>query len=547
MTKKAENKNPNKKNQNSSSHIVSKLIFISAALIGLLSFYIYNIITIPPEVPQFDLNQWWGPYPIDLNRDLSIRPFTIEFTDVIINDLRERLLHRREFTPPLEDAGFTYGFNSNFLTQVLDYWQNKYNFKDREQFLNRYNHFKTNIQGLDIHFVHVKPQVSNHIHVIPLLMLHGWPGSFREFYEMIVKLARPHPSYNFVFELIIPSLPGFGYSEAPVRPGFGPAEMAVVIRNLMRRIGHERYYVHGGDAGHIVGSVMATLFQDEVLGFHTNMPVLMYHPLATAYTLLGSIWPSLIVEKELESRLYPLSQHFQRHLEESGYIHIQATKPDTIGAALTDSPTGLAAYILEKFSTWTNYEYKKAADGKLLMKYSLTHLLDNVMIYWATNSITTSMRLYSEACSKRNLALKLDQIPTNVPTWGIKFKHELIFQPDSLLRLKYKNYLHSTIVEDGGHFAALEMPDLLADDVFEAVDTFMEFHSGKKAEQERNLPKDETAKNIYEFTALNVYGKNVKLDEYKGHVLVIVDASNQRSIANSDYEQLNELLYKYAP
>ncbi|XP_052751010.1 juvenile hormone epoxide hydrolase-like isoform X3 [Galleria mellonella] len=531
----------------SSTGMVSKLIFISAALIGLLSFYIYNIITIPPEVPQFDLNQWWGPYPIDLNRDLSIRPFTIEFTDVIINDLRERLLHRREFTPPLEDAGFTYGFNSNFLTQVLDYWQNKYNFKDREQFLNRYNHFKTNIQGLDIHFVHVKPQVSNHIHVIPLLMLHGWPGSFREFYEMIVKLARPHPSYNFVFELIIPSLPGFGYSEAPVRPGFGPAEMAVVIRNLMRRIGHERYYVHGGDAGHIVGSVMATLFQDEVLGFHTNMPVLMYHPLATAYTLLGSIWPSLIVEKELESRLYPLSQHFQRHLEESGYIHIQATKPDTIGAALTDSPTGLAAYILEKFSTWTNYEYKKAADGKLLMKYSLTHLLDNVMIYWATNSITTSMRLYSEACSKRNLALKLDQIPTNVPTWGIKFKHELIFQPDSLLRLKYKNYLHSTIVEDGGHFAALEMPDLLADDVFEAVDTFMEFHSGKNLKQETQVqPNYETAKTIYEFTVRNINGKDVKLDRYKGHVLVIVNVASQCGLTDTNYEQLNELYERYA-
>ncbi|KAM3962230.1 juvenile hormone epoxide hydrolase-like protein 3 [Aphomia sociella] len=551
MSKKPGNKNPNdKKKKISSSFPIGKLAFASAVLIGFASYYVYNVVTTPPEMPKFDLDQWWGPYPIDLKRDLSIHPFTIEFTDVIINDLRERLLHRRDFVPPLEDAGFTYGFNSNFLTQVIDYWQNKYNFKDREQFLNKYDHFKTNIQGLDIHFLHVKPKVSTNVQVVPLLMMHGWPGSFREFYEMVPKLTIPRPGYKFVFELIIPSLPGYGYSQAPVRPGFGPAEMAVVIRNLMKRIGHDRYYIQGGDVGHNVGSIMSTLFPDEVLGFHTNFPTVLFHRLANVYTILGSFWPSLIVEEELKSRMYPLGAHFQKNLEESGYMHIQATKPDTIGAALTDSPVGLAAYILEKFSTWTNNEYKKAADGKLLMKYSLTHLLDNVMIYWATNSITTSMRLYAETLSNRNLALKLEEIPTNVPTWGIKFKHELIFHPDILLRLKYKNYLHSTVVEDGGHFAALEMPDILADDLFEAVDTFREFHGTKSSinnkQETENEQNHETAKTVYEFTVKNIQGRDIKLDKYKGHVLLIVNVASKCGLTETNYEQLNELYERYA-
>ncbi|XP_059056212.1 juvenile hormone epoxide hydrolase-like [Achroia grisella] len=548
MSQPAEDKSINdKKKPDSACNTVNVVVFLTAVVVGIFSYYVYNTIRTPPKVPQFDIDQWWGPYPINLKRDLSIRPFKIEFTDVIVNDLKERLLHRREFIPPLDDAGFTYGFNSHFLNEVLNYWQNKYNFKDREQFLNKYNHFKTNIQGLDIHFVHVKPKVTEEYEVVPLLLLHGWPGSFREFYEMIPKLVTPRPGYKFIFELIIPSLPGYGYSQAPSRRGLGPAEIAIIMRNLMHRIGHKHYYIQGGDIGHNVGSIIATLFQDEVLGFHTNMPILLFHPIATVYTLLGSFWPRLVVEAELKNRMYPIGQHFQRQLEESGYLHIQGTKPDTIGAALTDSPTGLAAYILEKFSTWTNNEYKKAADGKLLMKYSLTHLLDNVMIYWATNSITTSMRLYAEFCSKRNMALKLDEIPTNVPTWGIKFKHELMFHPDSLLRLKYKKYLHSTIVEDGGHFAALEMPDILADDIYKAVDTFIEYHNIQNAKQELQLqPNYEKAKTVYEFTAKNIDGKEVKLEKYKGHVLVIVNVASQCGLTDVNYEQLNQLYEKYA-
>ncbi|CAG9792383.1 unnamed protein product [Diatraea saccharalis] len=536
-----EYKGPNTISKSTSSGSVGKLLFVFAILGGLLAFYVYKVVTTPPDLPKYDVNNWWGPYPIDQQKDVSIRPFKIEFSDVIVNDLRERLMHRRPFVPPLEGTGFDYGFNSNFLGQVLHYWENKYNFKDRQNFFNKFDHYKTNIQGLDIHYIHVKPKVSADIEVLPLLMLHGWPGSIREFYELIPKLTTPRPGDNFVFEIIAPSLPGFGYSQSPARKGFGPVETAVLMSNLMKRVGRTQYYIQGGDFGHVIGSTMATLFPEQILGFHTNMPV-NTSPVAMFYLWLGSLWPSMLVEHEVQDRVYPLREHVARLLQETGYLHLQATKPDTLGISLTDSPAGLAAYILEKFSTWTNPEFINASDGRLLDKFQLTHLLDNVMMYWAPNSIATSIRTYAEIFSTRTLTMRLDDIPTDVPTWGIKFKHELLFFPDCLLRLKYKNYLHSTMVEEGGHFAAFEMPDVMAKDIFEAVKTFREFHGNERTPS----PKDKRIKTIYDFTVKDLSGKEIKLEKYKGYVVLIVNVASQCGLTDTNYKQLNELYEKYS-
>nr|AIN34709.1 fatty alcohol acetyltransferase [Agrotis segetum] len=555
------------------------VLAVLTIIVSLLTYYLFGMWTEPPPLPKLDLEQHWGPYPIDMKPDNSIRPFTIEFSDVIVNDLRERLLHRRSFTPPLENAGFTYGFNTHFLTQVLDFWQNKYNFKEREQFLNKYEHFVTNIQGLDIHYMHVKPKVPGNVTVVPLLLIHGWPGSIREFYEIIPKLTTPRPNQEFVFEVIAPSIPGFGFSQAPVRAGMGPIQVSVIFRNLMQRIGHDEYYVQGGDYGSAIGSVMATLFPENILGYHTNMPMVAVNTWVSIYTVLGSLWPNFIVEPSVQDRMYPLSKHIGKVIEETGYFHIQATKPDTVGIALSDSPAGLAAYILEKFSTWTNMENKKASDGALLQKFSLTHLLDNVMIYWASNTITSSMRHYVEGYKQ---LMFTDRIPTEVPTWGIKFKHEISFQPDSILKLKYKNYLHSSVVEDGGHFAAMELPDVLADDIFDAVHMFRTFHRKKRnnkasdkpitkestkpdAETVNKVEKEskvnfetvnkvekepkvnfETAKTVYEFTVKDIQGQEVKLERYKGKVLIIVNVASHCGYTNSHYTELNELYEKYS-
>nr|CAD7434549.1 unnamed protein product [Timema monikensis] len=273
---------------------------------------------------------------------------------------------------------------------------------------------------------------------------------------------------NFVFEVVVPSLPGYGFSEGASKPGLGTAQMAVVFKDLMARLGFDKFYLQGGDWGAIIGSNMATLYQDNVLGFHSNM-CFVNTLLSNLKMLLGSLWPTLVVEEELVHRMYPLSKIYSNLILEMGYMHIQATKPDTIGVSLRDSPVGLAAYILEKFSTWTNPAWQTRPDGGLTEKFSLTNLLDNIMIYWVTGSITTSVRLYSESFSKAQFALGLDSIPTKVPTACAMFPFELAYQPESFLKDKYHNLVQFHNMPRGGHFAAFEEPRLLADDIWSAV------------------------------------------------------------------------------
>lgn len=521
-----------------------KPLFILAILAAVTSFLAYKELVTPPELPETDIFQWWGSYPIDMEQDESIRPYVITFPKEIVADLRERLLHTRPFTPPIENAGFSYGFNTHFLSEVLDFWKNNYNFEEREKFLNKYNHYVTNIQGLDIHFMHVKPKVPDNFKVLPLLLIHGWPGSIREFYEIIPKLTSYDINRNYVFEVIAPSLPGFGFSEATVQPGLDAIETSLILHELMLRLGHDRYYVQGGDYGHHIGSIMATYFPDYVLGFHTNMPILIFHPLTTIYVVLGSLWPRLIVEPEMEDRLHPFTERLWL-LQETGYFKMQAIRPDTLGVALSDSPSGLAAYILDKFSTWTHRTtHKNSRDGGLLNKFSLTQLLDNVMIYWSTNTITSSMRMYAEALSGSQLPV-MERIPTKVPTWGIKFKHEIFSQPDFVLRLKYENYLHTTAVEEGGHFAAMEHPNLLAKDIYNAVDAFRSFHF-KNSEPKPTVKAQRPHTTVYNFSAKHINGHTVKLkDKYKGKVLIIVNVASLCGFTNIHYQQLNELYETY--
>nr|AJR27470.1 juvenile hormone epoxide hydrolase [Mythimna separata] len=434
----------------------------------------------------------------------------------MIKDLKFRLKNHRKFTPPLEGVAFEYGFNTAQIDSWLNYWSDKYNFVEREAFLNKVPHFKTNIQGLDIHFIHIKPQVPKDVQTVPLLMIHGWPGSVREFYEAIPLLTKQTPGYNFVFELIIPSIPGYGFSDPAVRPGLGmpqtavifrtsipgygfsdPAvrpglgmpQTAVIFRTLMNRLGHKKFYVQGGDWGAGIVSVMSTIFPEDILGHHSNMllsqhtcsthhsnMLLSQHTCSTIRWFIGAFFPSLIVEEHLASRMYPLSTYFAYVMEEFGYMHIQATKPDTVGVPLNDSPAGLLAYILEKFSTWTNKDNKGKPDGGLALRFTKDQLIDNLMIYWSTNSITTSMRFYAENFSNKIREYNLDQITTQVPTWALQAKNELMYQPPSLLNRKYKNLINATVLDDGGHFLAFELPQVFTADVFKAVKAFKEWH-----------------------------------------------------------------------
>ncbi|KAI4471860.1 epoxide hydrolase 1-related [Holotrichia oblita] len=331
---------------------------------------------------------------------------------------------------------------------------------------------------LDIHFIRVKPSNPEGLKVLPLLLLHGWPGSVREFYGVIPKLTAAQKGYGFVFELIIPSLPGYGFSQGAAKPGLGVPQVAVIFKNLMDRLGFDKYYIQGGDWGAMIVTVMSILYPDKIMGMHSNM-CNADSPLATLKLVLGSLYPPAIVDKEFEDRVYPLSTVlFQNILMlEMGYLHIQATKPDTVAVGLNDSPVGLAAYIIEKFTTWTNPSWKDRADGGLKEKYSYTDLLDNVMIYWVTNSITTSVRLYAESMSKAiNLNLFFVLQSTGTCTKCLcKVPHELAYQPDSILSLKYKYLVHTSDLADGGHFAAFEVPDLWANDVWVAIEKMERF------------------------------------------------------------------------
>lgn len=301
--------------------------------------------------------------------------------------------------------------------------------------------------------------------------MHGWPGSVREFFDIIPRLSTPDAVlHNTVFTVVAPSLPGFAWSEAATRTGLGAAQTAVVLRNLMLRLGYERFYVQGGDWGSSVGSAMATLCPDNVIGFHSNM-LLIRTPMSMLKECVASVWPSLFVFKEHQSFFFPAAAKWANVLLETGYMHLQASKPDTIGLALTDNPVGVAAYVLEKFLTWTDPKCRSAAERgwPAFDRTFRDAILDNIMIYVLSSSMTSSMRLYAESFAGAQSRLGLARVPTAVPTACARFANDVQHSMDWQLQEKYRNIVQSTYHRSGGHFAAMEQPDLLFGDLVEFI------------------------------------------------------------------------------
>ncbi|NXX46508.1 HYEP hydrolase, partial [Tricholaema leucomelas] len=314
---------------------------------------------------------WWGKGQRDTEEDTTIRPFKVETTEEELSDLFRRLDQAR-FTEPLENSCFHYGTNSKYLRKVVSYWKNQFNWKKQVEVLNKYPQFKTKIQGIDVHFVHVKPpRLPEGQSAKPLLMVHGWPGSFYEFYKIIPLLTDPAShglSDEHIFEVICPSIPGYGFSEAPHKKGFDSVSAASVFYELMLRLGFKEFYTQGGDCGWLICTNLAQIAPSHVKGLHLNLALVtkmgFIHLLSI---LLGRYLPGLFgFQDEDVRRMFPfLKKGLYKMLLESGYAHIQATKPDTVGCGLNDSPVGLAAYILEKFSTWTDLEFRDLEDGGL--------------------------------------------------------------------------------------------------------------------------------------------------------------------------------------
>ncbi|CAH2268698.1 jg20776 [Pararge aegeria aegeria] len=428
-------------------------------------------------LPQLDQNEWWGSQVLlkdsaTLQSRKTIKPFHVTFSQEMIDYLKRRISNHRSYVPPLEGTAFEYGFNPDQIGTWADYWVNEYNFTTGESVLNQFPQYKTNVQGLDMHFIWVKPEVPDGVTSVPLLLLHGFPGSIREFFEAIPLLTTP--TNGLVFEVIVPSLPGYGFSDGAVRPGMGPAQIAVILKNLMKKIGHQKFYIQGGDWGSVIGRAIATLYQDDVLGFHSTA-LTVFNSCAEILNLLGGYIATLQVEIHQYNRTA-----LTNIAEETGYVHLQATKPDSVGISLSDSPIGLLTYVLEKFSTWTHPSNRLRQDGGLFNHFTREQMIDNLMIYWMTNSMTTAMRLYAEYFSRAHRGLGLDEHPTKVPVWNIKAPNDLFPQP--LNKMKFLNVVGVTVLNDGGHFLALELPEAFAADVFKAVEAFKKFHANRRTD-----------------------------------------------------------------
>ncbi|HCO12543.1 MAG TPA: epoxide hydrolase, partial [Gemmatimonadetes bacterium] len=273
----------------------------------------------------------------------AIRPFNVQVPDEILDDLDDRL-KRARFPDQIPDTDWSYGTDGAYLSELIDYWRTEFDWRAQEQILNELNQFTTVIDGVDLHFIH---QRSSNPDAVPLLLIHGWPGSIFEFMEIIGPLSDP-ASYggnrSDAFHLVIPSLPGFGFSGKPSESGWSPERMAAAFAELMERLDYDRYGVQGGDWGGIIGRSLAGNYPDRVIGFHTNF-VLGGPPPNT------DRWAGVSEEE----RTF-LADRTEAFAEGSGYQEIQGTKPQSLGVGLNDSPAGLAAWIVEKFHGWSDHD-----------------------------------------------------------------------------------------------------------------------------------------------------------------------------------------------
>jgi microsomal epoxide hydrolase len=371
----------------------------------------------------------------------ALEPFAIRFEDAVWDDLRRRLAATR-WPDQIEGTGWEYGAELGYVRELCDYWRERYDPQKAFAELGRWPHFQTQIDGQRIHFLHAP---SRHANALPLLISHGWPGSIVEFMDVIEPLRDPEAhggSARDAFHVICPSLPGYGFSEPTRTRGWDPARIADAFAVLMQRLGYARYGAQGGDWGALVTSMLGLRDAAHLAGIHVNMA------LAT---------PLPDADKLSEQEKADLARMAAWQEQESGYQRIQGSKPQTLGFGLTDSPAGLAAWIIEKFHGWSD------CDGRPENAISRDRLLTNISLYWATRTITASTRLYYEVF--RNPArLEFFTSKVKVPTGVARFPKEIMRFPRSWVDQRY-NVTHWSEQPRGGHFAAMEQPQLFVEDV----------------------------------------------------------------------------------
>lgn len=374
---------------------------------------------------------------------MRIEPFRIAASDAALADLRERLARTR-FPDEIPGSGWDYGSELAYMRELVAYWRERYDWRVAEARLNALPQFRAEVDGLGIHFIHVRGTGPK---PYPLIITHGWPGSVAEFEKIIGPLTDPAAHGGDAadaFDVVCPSMPGYGFSDHAREPGMDPERIAALWAALMRGLGYARFGAQGGDWGSMVTTYLGYRHADCVAGIHLNMVIAF--PPDPENPAAGLTQEELIALME--------AQRFLK--EETGYQRIQGTKPQTLAFGLNDSPAGLAAWIVEKFRTWSD------CDGEIERRFSKDELLTNIMLYWLPETANSSCRLYCE--TMRNAKFPPSGFRVEVPTGCAIFPKELIRPPRAWVEKLY-NVARWTPMPSGGHFAAMEEPALLVDDV----------------------------------------------------------------------------------
>ena len=374
--------------------------------------------------------------------DGLIQPFTIEVPEADLRDLRDRLTRTR-WPDALPGVGWEYGVPLEAVKELAEYWRTSYDWRVPEAQLNQYPQFTTTIGGQQIHFIHVRSPQSD---ALPLVLTHGWPGSIAEFLEVIGPLSDPSRHAGDpadAFHLVIPSLPGFGFSGPTHETGWNFARVAAAWATLMERLGYQRYGAQGGDMGALVSPELAYADPEHVVGIHVNAATVGFIP-------WGEVEPAeLETFSEIEKACYARLRKFLS--EGNGYFQIQATRPQTLAYGLSDSPVGQLAWMLDKFHEWIH--------GPMEQAISRNQILTNAMLYWITGTGGSSARMYYE---NMHATPNWGRQPSRTPIGVANFAEDVAIKRYGE---QMHNIIHWTDFDRGGHFSAMEAADLFVADV----------------------------------------------------------------------------------
>jgi pimeloyl-ACP methyl ester carboxylesterase len=379
----------------------------------------------------------------------EIRPFRLQIPDAELVDLRQRL-ERTRWPAELTGVGWAYGVPLGYLQELVRYWREEYDWRAAEARLNEWPQFTTAIDGANVHFAHIR---SPEPEATPLLITHGWPGSIVEFTGVVGPLSDPRARGGEAadaFHLVLPSIPGFGLAGPTRERGWEVRRVAAAFAELMARLGYERYCAHGGDWGWAISRELGRTQPDRVIGVHLTLISAYPTSEPSAEELRG------LSDADRERTLASWERTRRWRRESEGYAALQSTRPQTLAHALTDSPVGQLAWIVEKFREWTDSQ-ERPEDA-----VDRDQLLTNVMLYWLTRTAGSSARIYYERAHADHDSATLE--PSTTPTAVAVFPHEN-FLPLRHLAERTDNIVRWSEFDRGGHFAAMEEPDLLVEDV----------------------------------------------------------------------------------